>query len=488
MHPEAAETQLAGAEDSDSRGSIAHYDIVILGGGPCGLGAAWAMEQQRIDTGTSYVLVDASPVIGGSAGSVTTPEGFVFDYGGHILYPHAEYSEFVALLDELIDEWSETKPVRGIWIDGRLIPYPVQRNIHHLPARKMLAALQGLSWVSMYRRFGLRRRKPADNLEQHLRERFGLGITRHVLGPLNQKMWAHHPAELGTSWTGHRSGSQVPNVADASVRQILRSLVTGRDNLGWTETTRVRYPLRGGTGAIWANLRKRLPPKALISGRRVIRVDPTARSILLDDGQQITYGHLISSIPLDTFLGLLTNNPVANLGGTLRMAHAAFIGLGLRGDPPGFLAGVHSFHMPEADIPCWRVNFPKSLSPHNVPPGPYWSILCEISYPPGTDFDITHAEATIVTQLRRRGIIPPDNQIVSRWTDELTHGYPIPFLGRDETLRQAQLALSALGIFSRGRFGGWKYEVSNQDHSFMQGVEAVRMIHGGGGETTYRFD
>ena len=31
-------------------------------------------------------------------------------------------------------------------------------------------------------------------------------------------------------------------------------------------------------------------------------------------------------------------------------------------------------------------------------------------------------------------------------------------------------------VFSRGRFGAWKYEVSNQDHSFMQGVEIVNRL------------
>jgi hypothetical protein len=44
-----------------------------------------------------------------------------------------------------------------------------------------------------------------------------------------------------------------------------------------------------------------------------------------------------------------------------------------------------------------------------------------------------------------------------------------------------------MDIWSRGRFGSWRYEVGNQDHSFMLGVEAVDNIVTGAVELTLNY-
>ena len=68
---------------------------------------------------------------------------------------------------------------------------------------------------------------------------------------------------------------------------------------------------------------------------------------------------------------------------------------------------------------------------------------------------------------------------------------PYPGTGRPSRtiLRSRPLhpELEKHDIYSRGRFGGWKYEVSNQDHSLMQGVELVDRLVMGVPEVTYPF-
>jgi hypothetical protein len=71
-------------------------------------------------------------------------------------------------------------------------------------------------------------------------------------------------------------------------------------------------------------------------------------------------------------------------------------------------------------------------------------------------------------------LVRDSDEIVSIYHRRLEHGYPTPCLKRDGVLEKALPYLkNELGIWSRGRFGSYKYEVGNQDHSCMLGVEAV---------------
>ena len=84
-------------------------------------------------------------------------------------------------------------------------------------------------------------------------------------------------------------------------------------------------------------------------------------------------------------------------------------------------------------------------------------------------------------------MLQPQDQIVSTYHRRFDHGYPTPSLERDGALKELLPKLQDQGIFSRGRFGSWKYEVGNQDHSFMLGVEAADHIVNGAAELTLNY-
>jgi hypothetical protein len=82
------------------------------------------------------------------------------------------------------------------------------------------------------------------------------------------------------------------------------------------------------------------------------------------------------------------------------------------------------------------------------------------------------------------GLIASREEIISTWSYHAPYGYPTPGLYRDEALAEIIPFFEQFNVYSRGRFGMWKYEVSNQDHSFMQGVEIVERLLNGRPEIT----
>jgi hypothetical protein len=119
--------------------------------------------------------------------------------------------------------------------------------------------------------------------------------------------------------------------------------------------------------------------------------------------------------------------------------------------------------------------------------GPYWSIMLEVSESSMKPVDNANLLKDSIQGLVNTKMIEPTDEIVTTYHRRFDHGYPTPTLERDGVLKELLPKLQEKGIYSRGRFGSWKYEVGNQDHSFMLGVEAVDSIINGATELTLNY-
>src|SRR5437867_2263816 len=214
----------------------------------------------------------------------------------------------------------------------------------------------------------------------------------------------------------------------------------------------------------------------------ILAVRLSERVVELRDGRRIPFDALISSIPLDTLCALSTGlpEPVRLAGRALVYSAVHVLGVGLRGPKPETLARKCWMYFPEPHSPYYRVTVFSNYSPHNAPPGDdHWSLMAEVSETPEKPVRVETLRDDALAAMRRDGLLG-GAEVVSFWHRREEHGYPTPFLGRDETLARMLAGFEACRVYSRGRFGAWKYEVSNQDHSCMQGVELVDRLLGVG--------
>ena len=444
--------------------------IVILGAGPTGLGAAWRLEERGH---ANWLLCEASSQGGGLASSVLDAHGFTWDLGGHVLFSHYRY--FDNVMDRALgDKWVEHVREAWVWMRERWIPYPFQNNIWRLPQDELDACIAGLR--------ALQTTTPGApaTFREWLLASFGTGICESFLLPYNRKVWAYDPSTMNVEWMGER-------VATVNLPRILDNVANRRDDVSWGPNSTFRFPLHGGTGAIWKAVQQQLPAERLRFDCSAEQIDVTARRIKTRTGDTVEYDALISTIPLDLLLE--RSDGVGDVRvdrGRFVHSSSHIVGIGLSGAVPEDLKTKCWVYFPEPQLPFYRATVFSNYSPHNAPPG-HWSVMAEISESPDKAVAMATIVDDVVVALERCGWIDRRN-VVSRFHRRLEYGYPTPWLGRDATLARVEERLRSAGIFSRGRFGAWKYEVSNQDHSFMQGVEAVEAILSGSPERTYNGD
>ncbi|EPY37090.1 UDP-galactopyranose mutase [Strigomonas culicis] len=349
------------------------FDVVIIGAGPTGLGAALRLTERNR---TSWCVLDGSDVAGGLSRSVKDDHGFTWDIGGHVIFSHYQYYDDVMELAIDASGWNVHQRESYVYVAGAWVPYPFQNNIHRLPTELREECLGGLERLTE-----AHAHPPAAlNFEQWFTNQFGEGIARVFMRPYNTKLWTVPPSAMSCAWVGER-------VAQIDLAQIKQNMARGEDDVGWGPNATFRFPKEGGTGGIYRALASRLPRGRVHLGpeHRVVAVDPVRKVLTLRGGRQLRYTALLSSIPLDELLRALAVGLESATGAAphppldaatcrlladkLDFSSTHIVGLGMRGTVPSFLKTACWLYFPESHICFYRATVFSNYAERNAPEG-----------------------------------------------------------------------------------------------------------------------
>ncbi len=443
-------------------------EYLIIGAGPTGLGAASRLNERKQD----WHMLEAVDGFGGLAATFKDERGFLWDQGGHVQFSHYDTFDRYMNLALGADGWLPHQRESWCWVRRRWVPYPFQNNLHRLEKEDRWKCVKGLLDAAESQRAGTIgvRKSQIENFAEWMLATFGEGVTEIFMRPYNFKVWAFPAEQLDRGWIGER-------VAVPALKNVLKSICTGEDSVSWGPNAVFRFPQSGGTGAVWNAIGRMLRQERISLSTPVVHVDVAGRTVETAGGARWKYRQLISTIPLDKLIALAPGVVASDAANGLLFSATNVVGIGLAGQPPEHLRTKCWMYFPESNSPYYRVTVFSNYSPNNVPlPGRQWSLMTETSE--SSEKPVRHetlVEDTI-NALVEDGLIPDRSAICSRTLRRLPQAYPTPFLGRDAVVHPILRAFESRDIWSRGRFGAWKYEAANQDHSFAQGYECVERL------------
>jgi protoporphyrinogen oxidase len=415
-----------------------------------GFGAAMrlAAENRR------PVVYDQNSYYGGHTASFRDAKGFLFDLGPHISFTKDErVQKFLA--DNVRGEYEALQVNLNNYWQGRWITHPVQMHLNALPADLIVEIVT--DFVAEQQRG----ERPTENYEDWLIASYGRKFAETFPMQYARKYHLTTADNMSTDWLG-------PRMYRPSLAELLRGAVAC-----WTPDkhyiSHFRYPKSGG----FYSYLKPFPEAAeLRLGHQVVAVDPKRRSLKFQDGTEVAFDGLVSSVPLPALIPMIVGAPADVLAAARKLACSTCVLVNVGVDRAD-LSSAHMTYFYDDDICFTRLSFPHMLAGSNVPAG-CGSIQAEVyfskKYRPLTGSPDDWIQP-VIAGLKKCGLLRESDTILTRHARVVEYANVIFDLDRMAAVETVHGYLDDVGIAYCGRYGDWGYMWT--DESFISGERAA---------------
>jgi protoporphyrinogen oxidase len=439
--------------------------VVVIGGGPAGLTAAYQLTKRNI----SPVVLEKLDKVGGIA-RTENYKGYHFDMGGHRFYTKSE--EVNQFWHEVLEDEFLLRPrLSRIYYKKKYFNYPI----------KPLNALTGLGpWEGFliglsYLRWHLFPYREEETFEQWVTNRFGKRLFETFFKEYTEKVWGISCSELKAEWAAQR-------IKDLSLKTAVFSMFFKPRNTIKTLIEEFHYP-RQGPGMLWTAVQKQIKNRGghVCLNSNVVGINRNGHhitSVVIEkDGKRETIqgNDFVSSMPITQFLSWLNPAPPRRVLEAARaLSYRDFLTVCLVINKKDLFPD-NWIYIHEPDVKVGRIQNFKNWSPDMVPDQNKTSLGMEYFCNEGDEYwcmadaDLIELGKQEIAKIGLANYEDVEDGAVFR----VEKTYPV----YDESYAQQMDIIKAYvsefdNFQTIGRNGLHRY--NNQDHAMLTGMLAVR--------------
>ena len=513
--------------------------VVIIGGGPAGLTAAWELIKDGGADKYDVTVLEETHEFGGISRTVKH-NGNRMDIGGH---------RFFSKDDRIMDWWKNTLPLQGapsyddkklgrehdmepggpdpevedkvmlkrhrvsrIYWNKHFLDYPISLSLGTLKAMGFkLTMVAGFSYLK-----AMVHKLPEDNLENFYINRFGRKLYSMFFEGYTEKLWGRHPSEISADWGAQRvKGLSIMGVLKNAFQKLMPKK---RDN-SEVETSLIEefwYP-KYGPGQLWETVESNCENAGVkvVTDAKVVEVrqnDGHIASVVTEaaDGTRTEWNAdtFISSMPVKDLVEAIDaageDEQAVAAGSKIAPAAVTEVAEGLPyrdfvtvGLLVNRLKLENTTDIPTLGNPpivpdCWiyvqdpgykvgRIQVFNNWSPYLVKDvdDTVWIGLEYFCEEGDTFWNRSEEDAVkfAVSELMRMGVIENPEDVIDSHRERVKKAYPAYFDTYDRIDEVIDYLDGFGNLYCVGRNGQHRY--NNMDHSMATAIEAVGNIKSG---------